>query len=214
MATEIVVEPLGRTHLSALSRFAHRQEVPDLLFDVANPSRAYIGRALAAVEAARAQGQGFVFAVIVPRAGIIGVCRVDRDLQRRAVGELGYGIGAEFRGRGHASAAAAIVLDYAFATGGIEIVEARCSASNPASIRVLEKLGFVTLDSTRTEAAGPLMSFELHRSRRCTAPTTANDLAPRRTWGHPLQHQHARQRHRDVNAAAERQAYAVHSGRR
>lgn len=67
--------------------------------------------------------------------------------------ELGYGVVAEHRGRGIATAAAAQLLDLAWRQGA-DTVLARVEAGNPASVRVLERLGF---------RAGPDETFAVGR---------------------------------------------------
>lgn len=56
-------------------------------------------------------------------------------------GELGYWIGEEWWGRGYATEAAEAVVRFAFEELGLERVHARTFARNPASRRVLEKIG-------------------------------------------------------------------------
>lgn len=56
-------------------------------------------------------------------------------------GELGYWIGEDRWGRGYATEAAEAVVRFAFEKLGLERVHARTFARNPASRRVLEKIG-------------------------------------------------------------------------
>jgi RimJ/RimL family protein N-acetyltransferase len=56
-------------------------------------------------------------------------------------GEIGYWIGVPYWGRGYATGAAGAVLGYAFGELGLHRVVARHFARNPASGRVLRKLG-------------------------------------------------------------------------
>jgi RimJ/RimL family protein N-acetyltransferase len=58
------------------------------------------------------------------------------------VGELGYILGPQARGRGVATRAARLVAEWAFGELGIERLEARTHPENVASHRVLERLGF------------------------------------------------------------------------
>jgi [ribosomal protein S5]-alanine N-acetyltransferase len=60
----------------------------------------------------------------------------------RHQGELGYWIGKPFWGQGYCSEAGAAVLRYAFGELGLIRVHARHLTRNPASGRVLQKLGF------------------------------------------------------------------------
>ena len=61
----------------------------------------------------------------------------------RYTGLLGYWLGEAYWGQGIATAAAGAMCDYAFSGSLFERLEAQVFAWNPASMRVLEKLGFV-----------------------------------------------------------------------
>lgn len=56
-------------------------------------------------------------------------------------GELGYWIGEEHWGKGYATEAAEAMIKFAFDEKRLHKVYARCFDSNPASGKVLEKLG-------------------------------------------------------------------------
>jgi RimJ/RimL family protein N-acetyltransferase len=55
--------------------------------------------------------------------------------------ELGYWIGLPFWGRGYATEAARALMDHGFATLGLDRIEASHFTRNPASGRVMQKLG-------------------------------------------------------------------------
>lgn len=57
--------------------------------------------------------------------------------------ELGYGVAPSRRGRGYASEAVRALTAHAFTAPEVEAVFAHVEPSNPASVRVLEKAGFV-----------------------------------------------------------------------
>lgn len=82
-----------------------------------------------------------VFAICLGKelVGVIGL--VHEADHKRA--ELGYWLGADYWNKGCASAAAEILLGYAFTTLGVNKVYAHCFAVNKASSKVLEKTGFV-----------------------------------------------------------------------
>lgn len=91
----------------------------------------------------RASGTKYAFAVCEADGRPVGVSLLkDVDL---AVGkaELGYWIGCPYWGSGRATAAAAETLAFAFRTLGLTAVTAVCLEANPASLRVLAKLGFI-----------------------------------------------------------------------
>ncbi|WP_328394666.1 GNAT family N-acetyltransferase [Nocardia sp. NBC_00416] len=66
--------------------------------------------------------------------------------------ELGYGIVPSRRGRGYATEATRALADYALTAPLVHAVSASVELANPASVRVLEKAGFVRF-STSGECA-------------------------------------------------------------
>lgn len=80
---------------------------------------------------------------------IFAVCRDDAVIACAGVmpfetgeGEIGYWVGAEARGQGVATEAGAAVMQYAFETLDTPRLTAGHFIDNPASARVLDKLGF------------------------------------------------------------------------
>ncbi len=64
-------------------------------------------------------------------------------------GRLGYWLGIRWWGKGYITEAGRACLDHAFATWKPNIVEAGIFEDNPASGRVLEKLGFQYIDTAQ-----------------------------------------------------------------
>ena len=58
-------------------------------------------------------------------------------------GSLGYWMGAPYARRGYMSAAVRAVIGFAFGTLRLHRIEAACIPANAASLRLLEKTGFV-----------------------------------------------------------------------
>jgi RimJ/RimL family protein N-acetyltransferase len=96
------------------------------------------------VEAERRAGRGLDLAIVDAASDrVLGACDIRRpDPGDPALGELGYLVGADARGRGVATRALALVVAYAFDELGFARVQALVHPDNPASARVLEKLGF------------------------------------------------------------------------
>lgn len=82
----------------------------------------------------------FIFAAILPVEGLIGV--VGLDAHPGPVWELGYWLGKPWWGHGYITEAAAAILDWAEQTHAIRAFVAGHYVDNPASGRVLTKLGF------------------------------------------------------------------------
>jgi len=79
---------------------------------------------------------------IVPRGseGLIGLCGLEPEFTHRQ-SEMGYWIGVPYWGRGYATEAAAALLRFAFLDLDLHRVHAAYFSNNPASGRVMEKLG-------------------------------------------------------------------------
>jgi RimJ/RimL family protein N-acetyltransferase len=98
-----------------------------------------IGAWLIEHQAEWAAGTGYRFAVLLDDR-LIGACDVDGVAD--GAGDLGYWYDEPFWGRGFAFEAARAVLDFARDDVGLTRLTSGHAADNPASGRVLTKLGF------------------------------------------------------------------------
>ncbi len=73
--------------------------------------------------------------------------------------ELGYSVNASYQGRGYATEMAQALVAWALRQPTVRRVTAECLEDNPASIRVLEKSGFVQ-SGRRKDEEGPLLLWE------------------------------------------------------
>lgn len=89
---------------------------------------------------ARAQGSEYAFVITHEEAGVIGSVGFNRA--RGEVWEIGYWVDKAVQGKGVATEAAAALLEWGEATFGVTQFVAGHFQDNPASGRVLEKLGF------------------------------------------------------------------------
>ncbi|MED1203488.1 GNAT family N-acetyltransferase [Heyndrickxia acidicola] len=72
--------------------------------------------------------------------GTIGLFRIFRGASQSAM--IGYSLSKEHNGKGYATEAVKLVIDYAFTTLQLHRIEAGVMPHNIGSIRVLEKAGF------------------------------------------------------------------------
>lgn len=72
---------------------------------------------------------------------LIGFVRL--GLLAHRAGELGYALRKDHWGRGYATEAAMLMLDFAFSTRGLHRVQAACGPDNRPSRALLERLGFL-----------------------------------------------------------------------
>jgi [ribosomal protein S5]-alanine N-acetyltransferase len=78
---------------------------------------------------------------------------------RHARGEIGYWVGLPYWGQGYATEAARALVHFGFSRLGLHRVQARHLSRNPASGRVLQKLG-MALEGTQRESVRSWDRFE------------------------------------------------------
>jgi RimJ/RimL family protein N-acetyltransferase len=79
---------------------------------------------------------------VVAEGECVGWAAVTMNDERARAAELAYYVLTSFQGRGYATAAAGLLVGYAFDELNAHSVLAKVQADNAASERVLEKLGF------------------------------------------------------------------------
>ncbi len=89
---------------------------------------------------------------------VVGDCGIRAPADAAGCVEIGYGLAAPYRGRGLGSEVVAAISDWLLGQAGISAVCARTEPLNAASRRVLEKAGFVLVDTS-----GELTRYEKHR---------------------------------------------------
>jgi RimJ/RimL family protein N-acetyltransferase len=82
------------------------------------------------------------------------------DADEERSGEIGYFLESEFWGKGYATEAALLDIDFAFATLGACVIRAACDVRNSASERVMQKCGL--RHAAKRDPAGPLV-YEITR---------------------------------------------------
>jgi ribosomal-protein-alanine N-acetyltransferase len=104
-----------------------------------------------------ARGLRYAFALELPGDGLVGVCSLQIEpAEGRA--ELGYWVGKRWWGQGYATEGARAVVAFGFERLGLRRIFAHHMAENPASGRVMAKIGM-----TRE---GVLRQHVLHRGRQ------------------------------------------------
>lgn len=88
-----------------------------------------------------ASGRQVVFAVILRESGdLVGCVGLGRNAHDEN-GEIGYWFGVPFWGRGYCTEAARAVLRFGFTVWKLHRIHSRHFANNPASGRVMQKIG-------------------------------------------------------------------------
>ena len=106
-----------------------------------------------------AAGAGVTFAITTAGDGAL-IGAVGLSLKpKHAQGELGYWVAVPYWGKGYATEAARALADWGFSTLGLHRVQARHFCRNPASGRVMQKIGMV-LEGTHRESMRRWDRFE------------------------------------------------------
>jgi RimJ/RimL family protein N-acetyltransferase len=136
------LRPFTASDVPEIARLAGRAEIAATTLFVPHPYAESDAEAwLATHGPSAADGTGFTFAITTRDDRLVGAVAL-HPVPRHRRAELGYWIGVEHWGQGYATEAAAAVLGFGFETLGLNRIEAHAFPENPASARVLEKLGF------------------------------------------------------------------------
>jgi len=137
----LILRPFEPRDAPVVQRLAGERAVADTTLNIPHPyldgmAEAWIG----GHEEALARGESLTLAITEPAEGVIGAISLAlKGADRRA--ELGYWIAVSCWGRGYATEAARAVVQYGFTTLGLNRIEAIHLTRNPASGRVMEKIG-------------------------------------------------------------------------
>ena len=126
-----------------VARLAGRREIADTTISIPHPYSEQQAQDWIALHTSyQSAGKETVFAITIQGdgclVGTVGLRDVDTE---HSQAELGFWSGADSWGRGYATEAAGAVLGFAFGKLDLNRVYAHHMARNPASGRVLEKIG-------------------------------------------------------------------------
>jgi ribosomal-protein-alanine N-acetyltransferase len=149
----LVLRPFDASDGAAVERLAGAREVADTTLTIPHPYPSGGGAYWIATHAAAwSSRDSLVLAICQHEAPceLLGAISLQLSLPHSR-GELGYWIGLPNWGKGFATEAARALTAYAFTEVGLHRVEARHFTRNPASGRVLQKLG-MRLEGIHREA--------------------------------------------------------------
>jgi ribosomal-protein-alanine N-acetyltransferase len=139
----LLLRPFARADAGAVTELAGAFEIADTTISIPHPYSLQVAIDwIAGHRRARQRGLGFRFAIIETESECLIGCVELRDLNREhAQAEMGFWIGTPFWGRGYASEAGATIVRFGFESLGLNRIYAFHMARNPASGKVLQKLG-------------------------------------------------------------------------
>jgi RimJ/RimL family protein N-acetyltransferase len=92
---------------------------------------------------------------------LLGSVAIIRIAERHARGEVGYWLGREARGGGHATRAVRLICDWAFAALKLDRIDLIAATGNPASQNVAERAGFTREAVLRSFLQGKGERFDM-----------------------------------------------------
>ena len=102
-------------------------------------------------EQAARQGWGIWLMLGAAERALVGDIGFKGSPDDLGTAEIGYSVLPAFQGRGYATEAAHALVAWGFAQPGVRRIVANCRFDNPASIRVLEKIGMRQTGRDRDE---------------------------------------------------------------
>jgi [ribosomal protein S5]-alanine N-acetyltransferase len=143
METErLVLRPLIAADAPAVAALAGRREIADTTISIPHPCSEERAVEWIAIHTVRSGGKAVVFAITLKQCGsLIGSMGL-RDIDtEHSQAEMGFWIGLDWWGQGYATEAGRTVLRFAFEHLNLNRVHAHHMVRNPASGRVLERIG-------------------------------------------------------------------------
>ena len=146
----LVLRPFQLDDAAIVQRLAGAWEVADTTGNLPHPYEDGMAESwIAGHEESFKAGETATFAVILAPAGSL-VGAIGLTLDQGYQGELGYWIGLPFWGKGYCTEAGRAMLVFAFNDLKLQRVHAQALKRNPASAKVMQKLGF-SYEGTRRQ---------------------------------------------------------------
>ena len=160
LTARLLLRPFRSSDAAGVQRLAGAFEVADMTMTVPHPYPDGAAEGwIASHEAAWKAGVLATFAITDRADGtLVGAVGLGITPQH-ALAELGYWIGVPYWNRGYASEASRVLLDFGFSQLALHRIQARHFLRNPASGRVMQKIG-MTYEGTLRGAARKWDRFE------------------------------------------------------
>jgi len=138
----LLLRSFGPGDAERTAALAGTRAVTDMTMRIPFPSTASMAAEwIAGHPGLREKNKALLYAIALQgQDELIGSVGIELDMPNRR-GEIGYWIGVPYQGRGYATEAAGALVEYAFNVLDLHKVTAHHLVRNPASGRVLEKIG-------------------------------------------------------------------------
>ena len=143
----LVLRQLALNDAAAFSKLAGDYDISKMTGSLPHPFPLYSAEfKIMYLRQQNRRGLAYPYAITVNGGELIGVMDLFRSAPDTAL-EIGYWIGKPYWGQGLSTEAAKAIIQEAKDRLGVQALMAGVFADNPASLRVLEKLGFKTTGS-------------------------------------------------------------------
>jgi RimJ/RimL family protein N-acetyltransferase len=138
----LLLRPFALADAPAVTALVSVREIASTTVSIPHPYNEAMAEAwIGTHSAGRARGDQYTFAITVPEGDeLVGAVGLAVNQQNRRA-ELGYWTGLPYWGRGYGTEAAAAILRFGFETLGLHRIFAHHMTRNPASGRIMEKIG-------------------------------------------------------------------------
>jgi len=143
----LVLRQLALNDAAAFSKLAGDYDISKMTGSLPHPFPLYSAEfKIMYLRQQKRRGLAYPYAITVNGGELIGVMDLFRSAPDTAL-EIGYWIGKPYWGQGLSTESAKAIIQEAKDRLGVQALMAGVFADNPASLRVLEKLGFKTTGS-------------------------------------------------------------------
>ncbi len=139
----LVLRPFRLADAPEVERLAGDRAIADTTLAIPHPYTKGMGRVwISSHPGYRENGSGAIFAVTLkPEGSLVGAVGLSSVSEAFSRAEIGYWVGKPYWNKGYATEATRTVLRFAFRNLGLNRVHASHFTRNPASGRVMQKLG-------------------------------------------------------------------------
>jgi RimJ/RimL family protein N-acetyltransferase len=138
----LLLRPFHLSDATIVQKLAGDKRIASTTFNIPNPyPDGGAEEWIATHESKYLEGKGVVYAITLKKSGdLIGAISL-AILSEHNQAELGYWVGVPYWNQGFCTEAGRAILEYGFETKGLNRIHACYLSRNPASGRVMEKLG-------------------------------------------------------------------------
>ena len=138
----LILRPFQLSDADTVEKLAGDKQIASTTLNVPHPyPKGGAVEWIATHESKYLEGKGVVYAITLkPNGELVGSISLAFDADHNQA-EIGYWVGVPYWNQGYCTEAGAALIEYGFETRGFNRIHARHLSRNPASGRVMEKLG-------------------------------------------------------------------------